>query len=118
MVTRLGAGFGQVPALVIDHLKILSPGKRPVIADEGFEGLEMLPLPLCLVQLPVPDKGVFAESTVLVALHKFCEGPATGVVAGLSICIVTCDELEQVPLVIVHSNTWSPSVKLVTAEAG
>ena len=117
MVTRPGTGFGQAPALVIDHLNTLSPGKRPVTADSGSEALETVPLPLCLVQLPVPDKGVFAASTVLVALHKFCDVPATGVVAGLSICMVTWDELVQVPLVTVHSNTWSPSVRFVTVEA-
>jgi hypothetical protein len=71
--------------LVIIHLNTLSPVVKEVTVEDGLAGLDILPLPLILDQLPVPLVGVLAAKVAEgEVMQMACCVPAAEVVAGAS----------------------------------
>ena len=80
----------------------------PVIVVVAEFGLVMVGVlgPLIIDQVPVPIVGIFPAMVVLATLQRFCVGPATEVVGGAELVMVTVlVEGVQVPLEMLHWNT-------------
>ncbi|TAD87950.1 MAG: hypothetical protein EAY75_05740 [Bacteroidetes bacterium] len=73
---------------------------------------------LCTVHAPVPTIGVLPAMSVVLT-QIFCPAPATATVGGAERLMIRVDsEAGQVPLEIVHLNTFTPTPILVTCTVG
>ena len=108
---------GQVP-LVIVHTNVFTPVVSPVTPEVGLVGVVTTPVPAVTVHAPVPTVGAFA-ARVAVAEQIVWSGPAAAAVGIGSLLMVIASALGgQVPLVIVHTNVFTPVVKPVTPDVG
>ena len=108
---------GQVP-LVIVQTNVFTPVVNPVTPDVGLVGVVTTPVPAVTVHAPVPTVGALAAK-VAVAEHIVWSGPALDTVGNWSTLMVIASVLGgQVPLVIVHTNVFTPVVKPVTPDVG
>lgn len=78
----------------------------------------MVPGPLTCVHKPPPLVGVLPPSEPLIRVpHKFCADPTVAVVGVAELVTVTVLlEGVQTPLLMVHWNTYTPAIILVTVE--
>ena len=107
----------QVPLLIV-QVKVFTPVVKPVTPLVGLVGVVTVAVPDVTVQSPVPVVGVLPAS-VAVAAHIVWSGPALLVVGNWSLLIVIASVLGvQVPLLIVHTNVFTPVVKPVTPLVG
>ena len=72
--------------------------------------------PLTMLHAPVPFNGVLPPSEPLVKVpQRFCVAPMVAVVGVAELVIVTVlSDGVQLPLLIVHLNTYTPGITLVT----
>lgn len=104
--------------LVIVHRKVLGPVPRPVTVDVALEGLVTVPAPLTLLQVPVPDTGLFPARVADVP-QTLCAGPASAVVgAGMPVMVTSLVEAAQGAFPMVQRNTLAPVPSPVTVDAG
>ncbi len=82
--------LGHIPrALVMVHLKVLTPYPRPETEDVGLLGSATVPEPPVSVQVPVPPfVAALAASTVLLVSQNACAGPAFAAAGEMSLLIV------------------------------
>ena len=80
IVTELTEGE-HIPFDIL-HWKTYTPGIMPVTLVLFKEALVITGIfgPLIIVHVPVPMRGTFAASEVLVTLQRFCAGPAFDIV--------------------------------------
>ena len=108
---------GQVPFVIV-HTKVFTPVVNPVTPELGLVGVVTTPVPAVTVHAPVPIVGAFAAN-VAVAEHIVWSGPAADTVGNWSTLMVIASVLGgQVPLVIVHTNVFTPVLKPVTPDVG
>ncbi len=105
----------------IDQRNVVeAPASNPVIPELGDEGVVMVAAPDTTVHTPVPTTGAFPAKVAVDVLHKVWSVPATDIVAGVAILIVTSSELfPHVPFVMVHLKVaLAPTVIPVTVDVG
>lgn len=66
-ITTLSVDEVQGPFVIVQTSVVLWPGKSPVTAEVGDDGLVTVPGPLVMVQEPVPKAGEFAAKLVVPA---------------------------------------------------
>ena len=114
MASALG---GQVPFVIV-HTNVFTPVVKPVTPLVGLVGVVTTPVPAVTVQSPVPTVGVLAAN-VAVGEQIVWSAPAADVVGIWSTLMVMASVLGvQVPLLIVHTNVFTPVVKPVTPLVG
>ena len=108
---------GHVPLLIV-QTNVLVPTDNPVTPEVGELGVVTVALPAMTVHVPVPTVGVFPASVVVVA-QTVWSNPAAAAVGDWSLVIVTVslDDV-HVPLLIVQTNVFAPTDKLVTPDVG
>jgi hypothetical protein len=105
---------GHTP-LEIVHSKTFNPVLKLWALLEGEVRLSMFAEPLCTVHKPVPTEGELAASVVFgKVIQRFWAGPATEASGRSSTCMLMVAELEQPPLLMVHSRIFMPMLRLVT----
>jgi hypothetical protein len=103
---------------VIVQTNVFAPKDNPVTPDVGLAGDVTDALPAMTVQSPVPTVGVFPAS-VVAEPQTPKSGPALAVVGDSSLVMFTVSlVVVQTPLLIIHSNEFSPTLSPVTPEAG
>ena len=108
---------GQVPFVIV-HTKVFTPVVNPVTPDVGELGVVTVAVPAVTVHIPIPTVGALAASAA-VGLQMVWSAPAADVVGSWSTLIVIASVLGgQVPLLIVHTNVFTPVVKPVTPLVG
>jgi len=121
MMVIVDAVLEQVPADVMLHCKTLVPSVRPVTVVLGLVEEVITPPPVNTDQVPVPVVGVLAASVAFGELiQTVWFDPALAIlVAGSTIIVIVLAVLEQVPAdVMLHCNTFVPSVRPVTVVLG
>lgn len=104
--------------MLIIHSNRFEPTLRPVTPDEGSDGIVTVALPEITAHVPVPIAGVFPASVAVVA-HTVWSGPASAIVGGADLVIVTVSlEEGHVALLIVHTKEFAPTESPVTPEPG
>jgi len=107
----------HTPLLII-HSNRFEPMLRPVTPDEGSDGIVTVALPEITAHVPVPIAGVLPASVAVVA-HTVWSDPASAVVGGADLVIVTVSlEEGHVALLIVQTKEFAPTESPVTPEAG
>ena len=108
---------GQVPFVIV-HTNVLTPVVKPVTPLVGLVGVVTAPVPAVTVHNPVPTTGALAAK-VEVAEQIVWSAPAAATVGNWSTLMVIASVLGgQVPLLIVHTNVFTPVVNPVTPELG
>ena len=108
---------GQVPLLIVQTNEFV-PTESAVTPDVGLPGAVTEPLPAITVQAPVPTEGVLPANDAM-AEHTVWSGPASETVgvASLIISTVSFDGV-HVPLLIVQTNSFNPTLSPVTPDVG
>ncbi len=106
---------GQLPTEML-HTNLLSPKPRLFTPVDGFDGSARSPEPEILVQIPVPDCGVFPFRFEPEAQRNLLL-PASAVVGTGFTTTSTVSELEgQIPFEMVQDNRFNPVDKPETIE--
>jgi hypothetical protein len=112
---------GVHPPFEIVHSKVTEvPGEIDVMVVFGSDASVIVAVPEVILQLPVPEAGVFADKLAEVILQTVWLLPALEVVGGAA-TLIDISELDegQTPLLTVHLNTAvPPTISPVTADAG
>ena len=104
------------PVLLIVHTNVLLPTESPVTPDAESPGVVTDALPAITVHVPVPTTGVL-PARVAVAAHTVWSGPASANVGNASLVIATVSlDGVHVPLLIVQTNSFNPTLSPVTPE--
>ena len=103
---------------MIVQTKVFAPEDSAVTPEVVSPGAVTEALPAMTVHKPVPTVGVLPAS-VAVGPHTVWSAPAFAVVGDSSLMIVTVSfDGGQMPLPIVHTNVFDPTIKPVTPEVG
>lgn len=108
--------------LLIDHVKTVNPGVKPVSAVFLRRGFARVPEPETITHIPVPLTGALpaklVEAVPVVAQRTWL-GPAFETV-GAGFVVIVMFEIEgtQDEKLVVHASTVVPTVSPVTVEAG
>jgi hypothetical protein len=109
--------LAQAPFEIV-HRKVDVPAVKPVIPEEGEDGVVIFPLPEIFVHVPVPTVGVF-PANVAELEQMLWSVPASATVGKSSTEIITSLAEVQFPFVIVHRSVdVLPIVRPVTPDAG
>jgi len=104
--------------LLMVHTNVFAPTESPVTPDVGFPGVVTELPPAITVQVPAPVVGVFPARFVDVE-QTVTSGPALATVGDASRVIVTVSLDEgHVPLLMVHTKVFAPTLNPVTPEVG
>jgi hypothetical protein len=104
VITTVSSVGAHPPSLMV-HFKVAeAPGVSPVMVVTGSLLLaKVTTVPEILVQVPVPEGGVFPASVAVVTLHKFWSLPARAVAEGAPTWMITSlTEAGQTPFEMVH----------------
>ena len=97
---------------------MFTPVVNPLTPLVGLAGVVTVPVPAVTVHNPVPTVGVLPAS-VAAGLQIVWSIPAVAVVGSWSTLMVIVSVLAiQVPLLMVHTNVFTPVVKPVTPLVG
>jgi len=101
------------------QLKVLAPTPSPVTVEVGEVGVVIVPEPDTKVHKPVPIAGTFPARVAVEVIQTDCARPAFAAVGTAKRVIITVSILGgQLPLLIVHFNTFAPTPKAVNPEVG
>ena len=105
-------------ALLIVQTNEFAPTLKPVTPDDGLPGVVTEAPPAITVHTPVPSVGVL-PARLAVAAQTPKSAPAFAVVGDWSRVIMTVSlDDGQVPLLIVHTKIFTPTLMPVTPDAG
>ena len=118
MVTLLA--LVHAPLVMVHFNTELAPIVKPVTPDIGSLGSVIVAVPDTTLHAPMPVVTVLAVKVVVVILHRFWLAPATEVVGGAAIVIITSSvDAPQAGLLMDHLKvTLLPAVKPVTVLVG
>ena len=117
VIVTLSFEDGHVPLLIV-QTKLFTPRESPVTPDVGELGAVTVALPAMTVHAPVPTVGEL-PARVAVAEQTVWSVPAFAVVGDSSLVMVTVSfVVGQTPLLIIHSNMFSPKLRPVTPDVG